>query len=624
MGITVDLADGAADSNRNAVATITYRKQGESFRSGFPLSRVSQTRFVGSLFWLEPGTTYDVQVHVSDPDGGPLNGIELSGTASTRAEITIPAAKNRYIVSPNGQGTACNDASPCSLREGIQRAQPGDEVLLRGGVYYDGEIVLPRSGEPGAPIMIRGEAGAIVDGSDPGSFTWTAEGGGVYYTTVATKQIYLVMANDKRLYPYRSMKAFRERRWQLPGYYQDGDRLYVHLENDADPNQAKMVIARYNRGFKVEQNHIYFLDLHFRYYGQGSEAKALYFEDASDNLVQGSVFDSNNGGMAIRGHSHRNVIQGNEFFHSIFDWSWDAVKETKLLERGGIYFGGDPGGRGNVIRRNSFHDSFDGLDPCFSDPTPETSETDVYENEIFRMGDDGIQADGWCSNLRIWDNNFRNVLAGISFAPAAGGPVYAIRNVISEFGAGNNLHSGRSFKFNSNYKVQSGPIYLMHNTASTSLSDFGIKLSSGGSDGWALVYSRNNIWSTQHMALRNDNVEYPVDFDYDILWNGNNERLIRWDDVVYTSLAEFTAATGQEAHAVTIEPALVNPAAGALDPQSPAVDRGERLPGINDNFEGLAPDIGAVELGGDGELDPGAQVPPPGDQRSFIPLIVRP
>src|SRR5690606_40124692 len=61
----------------------------------------------------------------------------------------------------------------------------------------------------------------------------------------------------------------------------------------------------------------------------------------------------------IRGHSHRNVIQGNEFFHSIFDWSWDAVKETKLLERGGIYFGGDPGGRGNVIRRNSFHDSFE-------------------------------------------------------------------------------------------------------------------------------------------------------------------------------------------------------------------------------------------------------------------------
>gem|GEM_PF-4589970 len=46
-----------------------------------------EARFVGSLFWLEPGTNYNVRVTFADPDGGSLNGASVSATAFTRTEF---------------------------------------------------------------------------------------------------------------------------------------------------------------------------------------------------------------------------------------------------------------------------------------------------------------------------------------------------------------------------------------------------------------------------------------------------------------------------------------------------------------------------------------------------------
>src|SRR5512143_2786719 len=86
MGVVVTLAL-ADDPDRNAVATVEYRASGSGvWRQGLPLSRVLDTRFAGSLFWLEPGTGYDVRVTFSDP-GGLLHGTSVISSASTRAEV---------------------------------------------------------------------------------------------------------------------------------------------------------------------------------------------------------------------------------------------------------------------------------------------------------------------------------------------------------------------------------------------------------------------------------------------------------------------------------------------------------------------------------------------------------
>ncbi|MFL7791196.1 MAG: hypothetical protein AB8I69_03575, partial [Anaerolineae bacterium] len=276
MGVIVTVGT-SDDPDRDATASVAYRISGSgAYRQGFPLSRVENTRFVGSLFWLEPGTAYDVRVSFSDPDGGPLDGTTVSAAASTRAEIEIPAPNDSYYVSPAGGGTACSLAMPCALSYGLSQAHPGDEVVLRGGVYYRGEIDLPRSGAPGAPIVIRAYAGEtpVLDGGDPATFAWTSQGGGVYRATVNAAGPHLVTANGQRLYPYQSLSDLQNLTWGIPGFYASGTTVYVRLAGNTNPNGATMVVSRYNTAFTVEQDHVYFLDLTFRHYGRGDWAKA--------------------------------------------------------------------------------------------------------------------------------------------------------------------------------------------------------------------------------------------------------------------------------------------------------------------------------------------------------------
>ncbi len=604
MGVIITL-DPTDDPDGDATANVEYRLSGSgSYQPGFPLSRISSTRFVGSLFWLEPGTTYDVRVTFSDPDGS-LHGVSVTGTASTRDEVTIPAAVNSYYVSPGGVGTACTPASPCSLDDGLDQAEAGDEVVLRDGVYYQGGISLSNSGSPGAPIVIRGYAGetAILDGADPGSasFSWTADGGGVYHTTVNEEDTHLVTADGQRLFPYDNLANLQTlSRDNTPGFYPSGTTLYVHLAGDADPNGATILVSRYGNAFTVERDYIYFLNLTFRHYGQGDYPKAIYFNGASHNLVQGCTFASNDLGIGIKRESHRNVIQDNEFYDTIFDWPWDDIKELGGLEDGGVAFYNPVTGRGNVIRRNTFHDDFDGLGVCPSDDAATTNETDVYENLIYNMGDDGLETDGQCSNVRIWSNTFHDVLMGISLAPVYDGPVYAVRNLVYRTGVGNNSYSGSPFKFNSGYGL-SGPMYLFHNTADAALPDNnGLYVKAPGS--WDLIYARNNVWAGTDYALNNYNTGQPVDLDYDDLWNGNSGNLVRWDSTNYATLTAFSAATGQEPHGLSVAPGFADSAGGdyALDQASDLIDAGLVIPGINDDYVGAAPDIGAFEYQGYG------------------------
>jgi hypothetical protein len=617
MGVIATIA-AADDADRDATAALEYRTGSEAYQAGFPLSRVDDTRFVGSLFWLEPGTTYDVRVTFSDPDGDPLDGAIVTASGATRSEIAIPPPAHSYYVAPNGSGTACTLATPCSLTEGLSQAQAGEEVVLRGGVYYQGEMDLPRSGALGAPIVIHSYQGedAILDGADPAAFAWTDQGGGVYRTTVNVAAPHLVTANGERLLPYQSLSDLQNLIWDVPGFYANGTTVYVRLAGDADPNGVTMAVSRYNYAFYIEQDHVYFVNLTFRHYGQGSWAKAIYFNNADNNLVQGCTFAINDLGIGIKRASHRNVIQECEFYDTIFDWPWDAFYAGIELSGGGIAFYDPATGRGNVIRRNTFHDLFDGFGACPDWTAGVTNETDVYENLVYRAGDDGMETDGRCSNVRIWSNTFHDVLMGISLAPTYSGPTYAIRNLIYRTGVGNNDYTGSPFKFNSGYG-QSGPMYLFHNTADAALpGNNGLYIKAPGT--WDLIYARNNVWAGSDYAIDNYNTGQPVDLDYDDLWTDSGGDLVRWDSTRYATLADFTAATGLEAHGLSVAPGFADPGNGdyTLDPSSDLIDAGIIIPGINDQgasaYQGLAPDIGAFEtptcilegdVDGDGDVD---------------------
>ncbi len=68
MGVVVDI--GAADDpDMDAQATVRWRAgDAGPLHQGYPLARVSATRFVGSLFRLRPGVAHEVHVELRDPD----------------------------------------------------------------------------------------------------------------------------------------------------------------------------------------------------------------------------------------------------------------------------------------------------------------------------------------------------------------------------------------------------------------------------------------------------------------------------------------------------------------------------------------------------------------------------
>ncbi len=598
MGVICTL-DSGDDPDEDAVIAVSYRAGGGLYQAGFPLSRVTSERFVGSLFGLSAGTVYDVRISIVDPDGGPADGIVLSDTMSTRDEITIPDAMVTFTVSPDGTGSACSDAAPCSLAQAISLAGAGDEILLRGGVYHSGNYSMPRSGAESAPIVIRAYPGEtpVLDGADPGPFTWSHYSGGVYRTSQAPNAVHYILADGYRLFPYTGLGSLVALdRDNTPGFYQDATGLYVHLESGVNPDGADIIVSGYNTAFLVEQDHIYFVDLTFRHYGRQSYPKVIYLNNASDCLIQGCTFAFNDLGIGIKRDSHRNVIQDNEFYDVIFNWPWLDIKEVGGLEDGGITFYDPVDGRGNVIRRNTFHDDFDGFNICPENSIAVTNETDVYDNEIYRMGDDGVETDGRCSNVRIIGNRFHDILMGISLAPVYDGPVYAIRNLIYRTGVGNNSYTGSPFKFNSGYGL-SGPMFLFHNTCDAFYGgNNGLYIKAPGT--WVNIYARNNIWSGTGYGIENYNAGQPTDFDYDAVWNDRTGDLIRWNNIRYESLGLFSSATGQEMNGIEVDPLFTDRSGGdfTLSGQSELIDFGVSIPGVNDDFSGLGPDNGAFEF----------------------------
>jgi hypothetical protein len=143
------------DDDLDAVCELRYRKEDETtWREGMPLRRVpagkSQktspiftwtNRLSGSVFDLEPGTAYEIELKLHDPDGGFATKVVK---ASTRPE---PIAQADAVV---------KNASKADLNA----VKPGEVLLLADGDY--GAATFNRDGEPGKPIVYRSASGKAV------------------------------------------------------------------------------------------------------------------------------------------------------------------------------------------------------------------------------------------------------------------------------------------------------------------------------------------------------------------------------------------------------------------------------------------------------------------------------
>ena len=596
------------DDNRNATVAVSYRKKGErDWKAGPPLLRIGHERinenalqyvvpngFAGSIFDLEPATDYECRFVLSDPDG--VSGKREQIVAVRTRPEPVPFAGGRvYHVYPTGYTGAKQEPAFTGLLAAYftgssssdnfntypPRVQPGDTILVHAGLYKDdryrygaglgtvssGTYFLTQSGTPDKPIAIKaaGDGKAIFDGDGAYNLFNVMAANDNYFEGLTIRNTDLAFqAGLKRIAGARGL-TFKRCRFENVGraIYTDwsGSANYYIADN--------VMVGRFNPNYL----------------------------------------------MGFTGRTWQNLPEFNPKLVSEY-----AVK---------IY------GSGHVVAYNAISNFHDGVDVAtYGNPDgPDTLPVsiDFYGNDVFNVEDNCIEADGGAHNVRIFRNRcFNHGHRALSVQPAFGGPVYFLRNVVYH------APEGGAVKFT----ASSAGIVVYHNTLIAPVKPMLLAASNvhyrnnlilGKSDTLETfaVETNTNYSSSDYNGFR-PNEGAPFSFEWSsppfgTLANfpGEAGQLPFQQQVQleaksrevrrFKSLKEYSTATHQDEHSVLVDyDVFVKVAAPGPDPRtlykpsdfdftlrerSTAVDAGVALPGINDDFTGRAPDLGAYELG---------------------------
>ena len=601
----------SGDDNRNASVAVSYRRKGEQqWRNALPLLRlqhelvgggsgdavghayqyVAPNMFAGSILNLEPGTQYECRFVLSDPDG--VHGKhERIVTVRTRQEPEPAAGGAVYHVYPFGYkgpkqepaftgllaayylGSSQSDHS----RNAPPRVKPGDVILVHAGIYednrfvyggfdrnlaalgtpFDGTYYLTQSGTPDKPIVIEsaGDGEVIFDG-DGNDNLFNLMGGNYNYfegITVRNTQV-----------------AFKLGIKSIAG----------------------------SSGFTLK---------HSRVYEVGRVVEAGW-SGSKDFYIADNVFIGKHDANKLQSWFTPEVWGKYQGYPALITSEY-AVK---------VY------GQGHVIAHNYVANWHDGIDiDTYGDPdgTPEELRErvpvaiDIYGNDLYNMADNCIEADGGAHDIRVFENRcFDSAGGALSAQPTFGGPLYFYRNL---------TYAGTTGGYVKLIDTPAG-VLLYQNTFIGQVRYFGPVSN---------VHLRNNLiladgWSPQVLGLRTFTNYSSSDYN-GLRPNPGSEDAFEWDSPAagvttqyngklmtrkFKTLAEYSAATGQDQHSVLVDfdsfaaariPDKADPqhlySPEELDfrlrPGSPAVDAGVELPTITDGFSGKAPDLGAYELG---------------------------
>ena len=202
-----------------------------------------------------------------------------------------------------------------------------------------------------------------------------------------------------------------------------------------------MYVSKLNTGIYFDgANYIKLYNLTFTHFGNGDFSRALYLNDSSDITVSACDFRYNNVGVWLKRASSRVVVEDCNGIDDTADWHFGYTKSDGVfyhgeVETGLVTISGPYSGRGVVIRRNTIEGLFDG---CGIGPSSytgtRTAEVDFYDNTLTHLADDVTELDGYVRNYRYFNNYARGSLSGISLAQALDGPVWIVRNRITDAG----------------------------------------------------------------------------------------------------------------------------------------------------------------------------------------------
>ena len=628
------------DDNRNASVNVTYRKQGAGdWKQGLPLLRlqgeriyqqdswnlISPNMFAGSILDLEPDTAYEARFVLSDPDGvaGPAANATKTVTVRTRPEPkpyeggkvyhVYPMSYKGEKIQPAFDGVMCAYNYVCgggdTTTTARPRVKPGDTILVHAGLYsyhpeyygpdhnnnvtspYEGTHYLTASGTAERPIVIKaaGDGDVIFDGR--GNFT-----------------LFNVKAAN---YTYFEGLTFRN--------------------TDIAIWAGTQFIAG-SKGLTVKR-------CRFENIGLGVFSN---YSGSSDFYIADSTFmgrDDPNHLIGWNGDFWRTVAgrAGQDFPPTMA--SYVAIK---------VY------GPGHVVAHNYVANFHDGIDvETYGNPDGSHAvdgpayppreywdrrpvAIDFYNNYMTNFHDNAFEIDGSLHNVRVMRNVMINSASHpMCNQPAAGGPIYWIRNIAYHApGGSTRMTSGSAGVLFYNNTI------LAETAAGSSANAHwrnNLILGENGAPAVFSVSTNTNYSSSDYNGFR-PNPDTPASFQwnsppqgvaasYDSLI-GNVQRTTAESTPAsarrpalemraFPTLAEYSQATRQDQHSVMLDyDVFMNvPRLDAKDmqtvqrlykaedldfrlkPGSAAIDRGIALPNITDGFNGRAPDLGAIEVG---------------------------
>jgi len=601
------------DDNRNATVAVYYRKKGEqTWKEGLPLLRIGNERinenslhyivpngFAGSIFDLEPATEYECRFVMSDPDG--VEGrTENIVTVRTRFEPKPATGGHVYHVYPQGYNGKKEEPAFTGLLGAYYmgsagsdyfnsyppRVEPGDTILVHAGTYKDdryrygaglgtvssGTYFLTVSGTPEKPIVIKaaGDGDVIFDGD------------GAY-------NLFNVLAAN----------------------YNYFEGLTIRNTDLAFWGGQKGITG--STGLTIKKCR--FENVGRAIYTDWSGSKDYYI---TDNVIIGRF--NPNYLMGFTGRTWQNLPEFNPKLVSEY-----AVK---------VY------GSGHVVAYNyiaNFHDGIDVATYGNPDGSPNPIRDrmpvsiDFYNNDIFNMEDNCIESDGGAHNIRIFRNRcFNHGHRALSVQPMFGGPVYFIRNIVYH------APEGGAVKFTASsagivvyHNTLIAPVHPMLLAASNVHYRNNLILGKADTPDIFSVETNTNYSSSDYNGFRpNEGAEFSFEWSTPPLnmranFPGEMGKLSTQAQAQleakarevrrFKTLKEYSDATGQDKHSILVDyDTFVKVTPTGPDPRtlyrpadfdfqlrsgSSAVDAGVRLPGINDDFTGRAPDLGALEVG---------------------------
>jgi len=638
------------DEDRDSSVAVAFRKKGETAWKNFlPMLRTQNEEvltafpgtfktgnaFIGSIFDLQPATDYEVRLVLSDPDGVKGQREKLVNVR-TRAEPMQAAGGKTYHVYPGdwkgdvvqpafyGLYAAYYDNSDVGSERWNAypaRVQPGDTILVHGGLYKDRWDVYWTTSMPApAPANHRECCGTTFDGT----YYLTASG-------TAEKPIVIKAAGDGEvIFDGGGNHTLFNLMGSNYNYFED----ITFRNTDVAIDAGKKRIAG-GEGLTVKKSK--FLNVGIGISTDWSGAKNFYI---ADNVFVGK-------------HNPRVLVpfdidsdNGKRF---AADGATDEDRRNLSFAAIKIY------GSGHVVAYNSFrnfHDGIahsiyglpDGYPNMIRDRMPVSN--DYYNNDMSNMHDDCFEIDGQVYNIRLLRNRCVNA-AGSAFStqPLFGGAAYIVRNAVYNIPGGSRAlkfaGSSGELVYNNTFVSAEivaggiGPISNGHfrnnlvlsgtpTAGAFSIATFTDYTSSDYNGFMSGAQARNQFaWRGPKPGIR-QSYEVPVELRtpdnvYPAYQIGNqrtrsqlvNEGLVQQN---FPTLATYQQATGQDRNSRLIDLSIFESMRATdydqptrvYDPTklnfriragSAAVDGGTVLPGITEGFTGAAPDLGAVELG---------------------------